>query len=289
MTIASPGPAEAAVLAELAPTFQVRHVDVLGGTLRVLEGGDGPPIVLVHGRGGAATSWGPLLPALARRGRVLAVDLPGFGASRGHRFDGGGVEAALDFFVAPLEAWLLSERIVAPAVVGHSLGGLVALEIALRRRVAPRALVPIAPMGTGPEVALAARLFFRAGPERLSRALGPSLFARITGASGPHDAALSYELHAVRGGRPDATLAFDTLLPLVGPAPHRRDRLASIDVPALVIGGDHDPVFPAPLAIAAAAALPRGAVHIEPSGHSPHADAPARVLTIVDAFLAAHS
>lgn len=285
-----PGPVEAAILAELAPTFRVRHVETARGALRVLDGGEGPPLVLLHGRGGAATSWFPLLPRLARGRRVLAVDLPGFGASPRPPFRGGGVEAAIAFFVDPVEAWLAEEDLPAPALVGHSLGGLVAVELALRGRIAPRALVLIAPMGVGPEMTFASRLFFRAGPERLARALGPELFSRVTGAPaeaphGPRFAALTHELHAVPSGRSGATAAFDTLVPLVGPVPHRRARLGGIAAPTLVLWGDHDEVFPAPLAIAAAAALPRGELRIEPLGHSLHLEDPARVLPIVEAFL----
>jgi pimeloyl-ACP methyl ester carboxylesterase len=284
----SPGPVEASILADLSPTFRVRPVERDGATLRVLEGGEGPPLVLVHGRGNAATSWYPLLPELARTRRVLAVDLPGFGGSSGHRFAGGGVEAARGFFVDPIEAWLAAEGIAAPAVIGHSLGGLAAIELALRRRVAPSSLVLIGAMGLGPASTLVSRLFFHAGPERLARALGPALFTRAVPSPDARQGALGYELYAVPGGRPDASAAFDALLPLTGPAPHRRARLGEIEAPSLVLWGDHDEVFPAPVAIAASAALPRGELRIEPLGHSPHLEDPARVLPILTAFLARH-
>ena len=288
-TLPPPGPVEAAILAELSPAFRVRSVEAAGAALRVLEGGEGPPLVLLHGRGGAATTWFPLLPRLAVKHRVLAVDLPGFGASRGPRFEGG-VDQAIAYFVDPIEAWLLAERLTAPALMGHSLGGLVALELALRGRVAPGALILVAPMGVGPEMTHASRLFFRAGPERLARALGRRAFSRVTGAPaappGPRLAELGHELHAVPGGRPDAARAFDTLVPLLGPVPHRRALLDAVAARTLVLGGDHDEVFPAPLAIAAAAALPRGEVHLEPLGHSLHVEAPERILPLVEAFLA---
>ena len=288
-TASPPGSVEAAILADLAATFRERHVDTASGRLRLLDGGEGPPLVLLHGRGNAATSWFPLLPRLAEKRRVLAVDLPGFGASRGHRFAGRGVEAAIAFFVDPIEAWLAAEDLPAPALMGHSLGGLVALELALRGRVTPGALVLIGPMGTGPEMTYGSRLFFRAGPERLARALGRAAFSRVIGAPdaphGPRLSELTHELHAVDGGRPDATAAFDTLVPLVGPVPHRRPRLGTIDARTLVLWGDHDEVFPAPLAIAAAAALPRGELRIEPLGHSPHVEAVERVLSLVEGFL----
>ncbi len=258
------------------------------GELRVIEGGSGPPLVLLHGRGSAATGWLPLLPHLARTHRVLAVDLPGFGSSRDHRFAGGDAEAALRFFVDPVEAWLAAEGVSAPVVMGHSLGGFVAIELALRRRVAPAALGLIASMGVGPEVAYPARLFFRAGPERIARAVGPRAFARLVSSTGPDAArvaALGYELYAVPGGRADAAAAFDALVPLAGPVPHRRARLHGIDVPALVFWGDADEALPSPLAIAAAAELPRSVLRVVPGGHSPHAEDPQTALRSLDSFL----
>ena len=284
------GPVEAAVLEalgrEVGPSFGVRHVDSRGGTLRVIEAGQGPPLVAIHGRGSSAVTWAAVLPALARTRRVLAVDLPGFGSSRGFRFERGGAEEALAFFVDPVEAWIEAEGLLAPAILGHSLGAFVAIELALRRRIAPSALVLIAPGGVGPEASFAARAFFRLGPERLAGVLGPDRFGRLIGADSPPAAALTHEIHAVPGGRPDACRAFDLLVPLFGPAPNRRDRLGSIATPALVIGGDQDAALPSPLAIAASAALGQGELDIVDAGHSPHTEAPERVLARVEAFLA---
>src|SRR5438034_625538 len=97
------GPVEASILGELSPTFSVRFPESAAGPLRVLEGGVGPPLVLIHGRGGAATTWFSWLPSLARRFHVLAVDLPGFGSSSAPPFTGGDFEAGVDFFTAPIE------------------------------------------------------------------------------------------------------------------------------------------------------------------------------------------
>jgi pimeloyl-ACP methyl ester carboxylesterase len=284
------GPVERSILDELAPTFRERFVAPGPGPggLRVLEGGSGPPLVLLHGRGSASTMWLPLLLHLARTHRVLAVDLPGFGSSHGQRFAGGGFEAGLAFFVEPVEAWLDGEGIVAPVIAGHSLGGFVALEIALRRRVVPSGLVLIASMGAGAQMDHAARLFFRAGPERVARLLGPRAFGRLVSSSGPDAArlaALGYELY-VAPGRAEAAAAFDALVPLAGPVPHRRERLGEIEAPALVLWGERDEVFPAPLAIAAASALRRSALHVTPAGHAPHLEDPAGTLAMLEGFLA---
>lgn len=303
-----PGPVEASILAELAPTFTARFVDCdavprsrVGGApvqaapspvpLRVLEGGEGPPLVLLHGRGGAATSWFSLLLPLALRFHVYAVDLPGFGSSSAPVFSGSDFDAGADFFTTPVEAWLDSERIHAPTVIGHSLGGLVAVELALRRRIAPRRLMLIGGMGLGPQMTYTSRLFFRAGPERSARRLGKTLWSRLMPATadtpdGRRRAALDYELCAA-SERVEASRAFDALYPTFGGVPHRLSRLHEITAPTLVLWGDHDEVFPSPVAIAAAAALPRGELRIDPLGHSPHQEAPEQVLTTIFDFLGA--
>ncbi len=284
------GPVEAAILEELSPTFRDRTVEVAGGSLRVMEGGEGPPLVLLHGRGSAAPIWFPLLPELARSFRVYLADLPGFGSSRGYCFSGGNAEEGLGFFTDPILAWLEGERLASPRIVGHSLGGFVTLELALRKRLSPHSLVVIGSMGLGPELTTGARLFFRAGPERIARALGPALFEKLLPPSktahGERLGRLGYELYAVADGRVDAARAFDTLVPLRGPAPHKRERLAEIDVPALVLFGEEDEVVPSPMAIGGAGAMPEGRLRIEAgAGHSLHLDQPERILSILLEFL----
>jgi pimeloyl-ACP methyl ester carboxylesterase len=285
---APPGPVEAALLAELAPTFSPRRVETPFGALRVLEGGAGPALILLHGRGNAATTWFPLLPALARSHRVLAVDLPGFGQSEARHFRGGGFEAGLAFFTDAIEHWLVAEGLTSASIAGHSLGGLVALELARRGHVVPAKLALIGSMGLGSAMTHVTRAFFRLGPERLARRLGRAGFERInpppSTPEGARIGALGFELYAVRGGRPDAAAAFDALCPLVGPVPHRADSLARISAPTLILWGDHDEVFPSPIAIAAAAALPNATLRIEPLGHSPQVEAPERVLAIFEEF-----
>jgi pimeloyl-ACP methyl ester carboxylesterase len=115
------------------PGFAARHCDVKGARLRVFEAGEGPVLVLLHGLGGAASNWLAVAPALAERGRVVVPELPGHGGS-----------SALPAPVATLDAY--ADRVAgvldAPAVVaGHSLGGVVALRLALRHPQLVRGLV----------------------------------------------------------------------------------------------------------------------------------------------------
>lgn len=102
--------------------WRTRTVD-LDGPVRVVDhGGHGPPFVCLHGLGGSAMDWQAIAPVLATRGRVLALDLPGFGDSPLAR------RSSTVADLAGLLARFLSEHVGEPAVVlGNSMGGMVAL------------------------------------------------------------------------------------------------------------------------------------------------------------------
>ncbi|WNG29535.1 alpha/beta fold hydrolase [Cystobacter fuscus] len=283
------GPVEAEVLGELAPGVVPRACPLAGGgTLRLLEGGEGPPLVLLHGRGSAASTWFPLLPALAREHRVLAVDLPGFGGSPATPGPLRTAEDGLRFFVEPVEAVLSTLAPGPMTLVGHSLGGLVALELALRGRVPVERLVLVDAMGLGPEMAREARLFFRVGPERVARVLGPRLFGRIAPLpdTTPHRKrlmALDYELMTVSGGRARATRAFNMLVPLTGDVFHRRERLGEVKPPTTYLWGEKDGVLPVSLAEATGRAQPSSRLVRVKAGHSPHLEQPECLLSALRA------
>ena len=111
-----------------------RHVhtaDVAGSSLHYLDydeaGTDGLVFVLVHGLGGRWQHWTENIPELAEHGRVIAVDLPGFGRSRPP--SGGCSIDALADAVAELVQRLSLPKVV---IVGHSLGGPIAVRLAHR-------------------------------------------------------------------------------------------------------------------------------------------------------------
>jgi pimeloyl-ACP methyl ester carboxylesterase len=312
----TPGAIEAEVLAGLAREAPgALAIDAWvdparGGSLRLLRGGEGVPggetVVLLHGRGHAASIWFPCWPALAARHRLLAVDLPGFGASVvgvGVAADASSpadAEAGLRFFVDPIERLLAAKVAVGAhsratdglALVGHSLGALVALELALRGRLPVRRLVLIDGMGLGPRMSGSGRLFFRLHPERLARLLGARTFGRLNPSPptplGRRIAALEYELLTARSpSRALAARAFDTLCPLVGPVFHRRSRLAELAAPALLLWGEHDAALPAANGAGARDEL-RAATYVTlRRGHSPHLEAPEEALPPLLDFLAA--
>lgn len=112
-----------------------------GGTVYHV-GGEGDPLLLVHGLGGGAGNWCEVVPELVLRHRVLAVDLPGHAESavppRG---------ATVDDFAAAAAAVLDAEGVSGATVAGHSFGGLVALRLAHRRPELVRALLLVSPAG----------------------------------------------------------------------------------------------------------------------------------------------
>ena len=110
--------------------------------LRYLVAGEGEPLVLVHGLGGAASNWIALAPLVLPGRRLLVPELPGHGGSQ--PLPG---KPGLDAYAESL-GLLLEHEAAAPAhVVGHSFGGAVALRLAIRRPELVGALVLVAAAG----------------------------------------------------------------------------------------------------------------------------------------------
>jgi pimeloyl-ACP methyl ester carboxylesterase len=118
------------------PGLEPRFAEVKGVRMRYFVGGEGPPLVLVHGLGGAASNWTELAPLLAERHRLLVPDLPGHGGSSALPAVSG-----LEPFADRVALVAEQEGMLPAPVVGHSLGGMVVLRLALRRPADVQALV----------------------------------------------------------------------------------------------------------------------------------------------------
>ena len=116
--------------------LQEREVPVGGLAVRYQAGGSGPPVVLVHGLAGSTRWWATTIPALLPHYHVLLVDLPGFGGLRGRAYRFVLAEAA-----AWLRAWMGALGLPAVHLVGHSMGGYLAMEVAARWPAAVNRLV----------------------------------------------------------------------------------------------------------------------------------------------------
>ena len=118
------------------PGFEERIAEVRGTRLRYLSAGEGEPLLLVHGLGGAAANWLALAPLLLATRRLLVPELPGHGGSSALP-----AAPSLNAYADRLGIVLEQEGIASAGVVGHSLGGAIALRLSIRRPDAVSALV----------------------------------------------------------------------------------------------------------------------------------------------------
>src|SRR5919107_2344858 len=123
-----------------------RNIDVGGLPIHYLAAGEGPPLLLLHALGESSLDWRWVLPDLARTHRVYAPDLPGFGDGAKPTADYSPV--LFEGFVA---AFLDALEVERAAVVGNSLGGLIASRLALSEPAPTSALALIDSAGLGRE------------------------------------------------------------------------------------------------------------------------------------------
>src|SRR3954469_17812200 len=121
--------------------LRFRPVPTKIGDISIMEAGEGPPVLLLHGLGATKASFLPTVAALAPRFRTIAIDLPGFGDSTKP------LRASYDakFFARSVVAVLDALELERADVIGNSMGGRVALEVGLRHGDRARRLVLLAP------------------------------------------------------------------------------------------------------------------------------------------------
>lgn len=230
-----------------------RRLELAGIPTAVLEGGEGAPVVLLHGPMAYAAHWMHLIPDLAREHRVIAPDLPGHGAS-------GSGDGELD--VPRMVAWLgaLIERTCAapPVLVGQLLGGAIALRFAVERGGELERLVLIdalglAPLELPPEFGEALAQYQSApGPathDRLWRHCAFDL-ARLRERMGERWTAFA-AYNVERAGAPATQAAARQLMQAFAMPAAAPGDLARIAVPTCLVWGRHDRATP--LAVAEAA------------------------------------
>jgi pimeloyl-ACP methyl ester carboxylesterase len=110
----------------------------------VVDAGDGPPIVLIHGYGDTADGWRRVVPGLMRDHRVIALDVPPFGRSDELRS-----KRLIDFYKGFFPSFFDAMGLDSATVIGHSLGGAIALHLTLERPDLVDRLGLVAPAGLG--------------------------------------------------------------------------------------------------------------------------------------------
>jgi pimeloyl-ACP methyl ester carboxylesterase len=269
----------------------LRHVDVVGARANYVEMGEGPPLLFVHGLSGCWQNWLENIPHFARTHRVVALDLPGFGAS-------------------PMPPWEISipaygrfvrdfcERLGIDrcSLVGNSMGGFIATEVAITdpERVDDLTLVSAAGITWARARREPAEMMARVG-----RAAAPLILrfevSAIRRAKIRHRAfaGVFYKPNSLRRELLWENVVpafqspgyFDAMRNLFGY--DIRDRLADIGVPTLIVWGRNDRVVPVPAAFSYKKLIGDNAelVIFDRCGHVPEMERPVRFNRVVRDFL----
>jgi pimeloyl-ACP methyl ester carboxylesterase len=269
-----------------------------GGRIHVVERGAGPPLVLLHGIMLSSALWVHQLRDLADHHRVIAIDLRGHGQSLP-----GATGSGIEILASDVRTVLSALDVEHAVIVGHSMGGMVALQLATslslaerRRRIAgiiltsttagPFATVPgftgVVRL-TGPVTAQALLIGERLGAKALpSRDLRWWLTRLGFGADAP--AVQVRFVEAMHRGTPSRTLA-----DLIGSVAtfNLSAKLGSLDLPVLIVVGSHDKLTAPRHARRMASALPEASlVELPRCGHMPMLERRHEFSRLVDEFTA---
>jgi 2-hydroxymuconate-semialdehyde hydrolase len=276
------------MLADLPVT--TRTFDIDGIATSVLEGGDGPPLLLLHGGiecGGAM--WAPVLAQLAARHRVVVPDLPGFGESAPvPRLD-------VDTFARWLTALIERTHLERPTVVAHSLVGSLCARSAQRcSPILGRVVVSAAP-AVGPyrmPVRLryvAIRFAMRPTAGNAERFQRYALLDRdATHRRDPARFEAFADYTMARAGQPHVKKTMRELV-AAETKPIPEAGLRQIDVPTSLLWGRHDRMVPLRVGEAAAARYGWPLHVIEGAAHAPHIERPDAFVDTLAAAIATRS
>jgi pimeloyl-ACP methyl ester carboxylesterase len=276
-------------------TMETKTAVLHGRAVSYAQAGRGPCLLLIHGIAGTYENWREVIEPLAREHTVIAPDLPGHGTS---------APAAGDYSLGAVAAGLRDLLILlghdAVTLVGHSLGGGIAMQFSYQFPEFTERLVLVSSGGLGPEVspilraaALPGAGLFIAATASPGRTAGATL-GRGLSALGLRPKADVAEV--ARGyaslADPDRRAAFlATLRGVVGTdgqRVHASDRLYLAEgLPVLIVWGKRDPMIPVRHAEEAHKAIPGSRlVLFDHVGHLPQLEIPARFVAALERFLA---
>ena len=271
-------------------------VQLHGQPVTYFRAGKGPPIVLVHGITSSARTWREVMPGLAKKHTVIALDLLGHGHSAKPRGD-----YSLGAYASGIRDLLAILDLGRATVVGHSLGGGVAMQFAYQFPHRVGRLVLVDSGGLGNEVALYLRaatlpgaeyvipLLFSQPARDAARAIGRAL-GRLGVKSNANVRGLAEGMESL--GDADKRRAFvHTARSVIDPSGQRvdaRDRLyLTKGVPTMLIWGEMDRVIPMKHGLQAHELMPHSRLEILPgAGHFSHNDDPDRFVALLSDFIA---
>jgi pimeloyl-ACP methyl ester carboxylesterase len=274
---------------------ETRTVQVHGRAVSYAEAGSGQLLLLIHGMAGTAEHWRAVIEPLARGHTVIAPDFPGHGKSAP-----GGGDYSLGSLATGLRDLLLALGHERATLVGHSLGGGVAMQFTYQFPEMVERLVLVSSGGLGPEVSPILRaaalpgadLFINATAEigqRVGFVLGRGL-----GAIGMRPSADVAEVARGYASLADAERRKAFLATLHAVVGTEGQRVAAIDrlylaeaMPLLIVWGERDSIIPVRHAEEAHRALPNSHIEIfKGVGHLPQIEDPGRFVATIERFLA---
>jgi len=254
-------------------TFRQSFVELHGCRTHLRRGGSGEPLLFLHGASGAPAIM-PFMEALAQRFDVLVPEHPGYGLSDEPEWLDNIHDAA--YFYLDFIRHLNLRRL---AIVGSSMGGWMAMEMAVRDTSRIKALVLVSPAGISAPEAPPADIFLMP-PEEVVRSLfhDPKLAeARLAEPVTPESIDVS-----LKNRHTTARLAWEPRLQ----DPHLAKWLNRIDVPVQVIWGEHDRILPVKLVETYRKLLPKAEFEIvKDAGHLPHAEKAQAFCDLVTRFV----
>ena len=277
------------------PLGPYEEVSLHGHKVGFQAAGDGPLLVLLHGITSTSDAWRDVMPTLAENYTVIAPDMIGHGRSAKPRGD-----YSLGAYAAGVRDLLAVLGFERGTVVGHSLGGGIAMQLAYLFPEYVERLALIASGGLGKEVHPLLRAATLPGSEWVLPLLASEWPVKAGGAVNAVASRLGIEAgpdlaefargyaSLVHEGARDAFL--DTMRSVIGPDGQKvsaMDRLYLADqIPFLLLWGANDPVIPVDHGRRARKVVPHCRyVEIEGSGHWPMLDAPDRIVTELTTFI----
>jgi pimeloyl-ACP methyl ester carboxylesterase len=277
------------------PDTDVRFLDIHGHRRAYRMAGDGPPLLLIHGIGDSSDTWLDTIPRLARRYTVIAPDLLGHGRSARPRAD-----YAVAAYACGMRDLLGVLNIDRASVIGHSLGGGIAMQFAYQFPERCERLILVGSGGIGPEVHPLLRAAAAPGaglglplatcaPARAALRLAAPVLRAAGGVLLGEDLPYVLDRYSALRSRAARRAFLRTLRAGVdarGQVITMLDRsYLAAGMPALIVWGARDRVIPVRHARIAHEAMPGSRLEIfEGSGHFPHRDAPERFAEIVEDF-----
>ena len=273
---------------------ELKYLELHGDRLAYQDEGQGDAILLLHGMAGSSQTWRSVIRPLSRKYRVIAPDLLGHGSSAKPRSD-----YSLGAFAVLLRDLLDELGVARATIVGHSLGGGVAMQFVYQHPDYCERLVLIGSGGLGPDVGWTLRLLSAPGAELIMPIIAPqpvltagekvrSWFAKM-GIESPRGGEIwnAYSSFSDAETRQAFLRTLRSVVDYRGQAVSALNRLnVRADMPIMAIWGEQDAIIPVQHAYAALEARPDARIEVMPGvGHFPQVERPTEVVDLIDDFI----